>query len=87
MKMESIEIARKLVDIHVSRSEMISIVKGMTPAKVVEVLNQLNVVEMMMALQKMRARKTPANQCHVTNVRDNPILMVRRCGRSWNSRV
>ncbi|WP_241840431.1 propanediol/glycerol family dehydratase large subunit [Fictibacillus sp. S7] len=75
MKMESIEIARKLVDIHVSRSEMISIVKGMTPAKVVEVLNQLNVVEMMMALQKMRARKTPANQCHVTNVRDNPILM------------
>ncbi|SDM74502.1 propanediol dehydratase large subunit [Fictibacillus solisalsi] len=75
MKMESIEIARKLVDIHVSRSEMISIVKGMTPAKVVEVLNHLNVVEMMMALQKMRARKTPANQCHVTNVRDNPILM------------
>ena len=33
----------------------------------------MNVVEMMMALQKMRARRTPANQCHVTNVKDNPV--------------
>jgi propanediol dehydratase large subunit len=75
MKMDSVEIARKLVDINVSRTEVLNVVKGMTPAKVVEVLNQLNVVEMMMALQKMRARKRPSNQCHVTNVRDNPVLM------------
>ena len=34
-----------------------------------EVLNQMNVVEMMMA------RKTPSNQYHVTNVRDHPMLM------------
>lgn len=75
MNMESLDIARKLVDINVSRREILQITKGMTPAKVVEVLNHLNVVEMMMALQKMRARKKPSNQCHVTNVRDNPVLM------------
>lgn len=75
MALESLEIARKLVDIHVPRSEILALSKGMTPAKVVEVLNHMNVVEMMMALQKMRARKTPSNQCHVTNVRDNPVLM------------
>ncbi|QRG69221.1 propanediol/glycerol family dehydratase large subunit [Brevibacillus choshinensis] len=75
MQKSSLEIARKLVDINVPRSEVLALSKGMTPAKVVEVLNQMNIVEMMMALQKMRARKTPSNQCHVTNVRDNPVLM------------
>ncbi|MGG1576156.1 propanediol/glycerol family dehydratase large subunit, partial [Fictibacillus sp. NRS-1165] len=73
--MDSVEIARKLVDINVSRGEVLDLTRGMSPAKVLEVLNHMNVVEMMMALQKMRARKTPANQCHVTNVRDNPVLM------------
>lgn len=75
MSMESVEIARMLVDIHVPRAEIVKVTKGMTPAKVVEVLNHLNVVELMMAIQKMRARKVPSNQCHVTNVRDNPIIM------------
>lgn len=75
MQLESLEIARKLVDIHVPRTEIVELSRGLTPAKLLEVLNHLNVVEMMMALQKMRARKTPANQCHVTNIRDNPVLM------------
>jgi propanediol dehydratase large subunit len=35
----------------------------------------MNVVEMMMAVQKMRARKTPSNQCHITNVKDHPALI------------
>lgn len=73
MAMDSLEIARKLVDIHVGREELVEIATSITPAKLVEVVDQLNVVEMMMALQKMRARKTPSNQCHVTNVKDNPI--------------
>ena len=30
---------------------------------------------MIMAVQKMRARRTPATQAHVTNVRDNPVLI------------
>ena len=48
---------------------------GCTPAKLCEVVGHLNVVEMMMALQKMRARRRPGNQAHVTNWRENPALM------------
>jgi propanediol dehydratase large subunit len=39
----------------------------------VEVINYLNVVEMMMGMQKMRARKIPANQAHITNLKDDPV--------------
>ncbi|MDU7538000.1 MAG: propanediol/glycerol family dehydratase large subunit, partial [Peptostreptococcaceae bacterium] len=62
MQLESVEIARMLVDIHVSREEIIEIAKGLTPKKLTEVMDELNVVEMMMAMQKMRARSHPANQ-------------------------
>ncbi|SEP23429.1 propanediol/glycerol family dehydratase large subunit [Propionispora vibrioides] len=75
MAMDSTEIAKMLVDIHVPRQEIVKIVRGLTAAKLVDVFNQMNVVEMMMALQKMRARKTPSNQCHITNVKDNPVLI------------
>jgi len=75
MSVDSLEIARMLVDIHVSRQEIVRICSGCTPAKLVEVINHLNVVEMMMAQMKMRARKTPANQAHATNLDDNPVLI------------
>ncbi len=73
MSLDSLEIARKLVDISVGREEIVEISTSITPAKIVEVVSHMNVVEMMMAMQKMRARKTPSNQCHVTNVKDNPV--------------
>ncbi|MGG7078028.1 propanediol/glycerol family dehydratase large subunit [Clostridium sardiniense] len=73
MKLDSVEIAKKLVDINVGRDEIVKITTAITPAKAVEVMSHMNVVEMMMALQKMRARKTPSNQCHVTNLKDNPV--------------
>ena len=73
MRLDALEIARMLVDIHVSREEIVAITTAITPAKAVEVMAQMNVVEMMMALQKMRARRTPSNQCHVTNLKDNPV--------------
>lgn len=73
MNLSSKEIARRLVDINVSRDEIVKITTSITPMKSVEVIQEMNVVEMMMALQKMRARRTPANQCHVTNVKDNPV--------------
>ena len=73
MKLDSLEIAKKLVDVNVRRDEIIKITTAITPAKAVEVMTHMNVVEMMMALQKMRARKTPSNQCHVTNLKDNPV--------------
>ena len=73
MAIPSLEIARKIVDIHVSRKEILEIVSGITPAKMVEVINYLNVVELMMGMQKMRARKVPGNQAHITNLKDDPV--------------
>lgn len=73
MTIPSQKLAGMLCDINVTRAELIPLTTAMTPAKICEVLGYMNVVEMMMALQKMRARKTPSNQCHVTNVKDNPV--------------
>lgn len=73
MSLASLKIAQMLVDINVGRAEIVKITTSITPAKIVEVVSHMNVVEMMMALQKMRARKTPSNQCHVTNLKDNPV--------------
>ena len=72
MSMDSQKIANMLCDPNVSRKELVKLTTAMTPAKAVEVLGYMNVVEMMMAMQKMRARRTPMNQCHVTNIKDNP---------------
>ena len=73
MAVSSVDMARKLVDIHVDKREISRLAAGMTPAKLCEVFRQMNVVEMMMAMQKVRERSYPANQCHVTNLRDNPV--------------
>lgn len=75
MAMDAIDIARMLVDINVSKDAIVPICNGCTPAKLLQVLNHLNVVEMMMAQMKMRVRRTPANQAHCTNVEDNPVLI------------
>ncbi len=73
MGMNSQELAKMLCDVNVPRAEIVKLSTAMTPAKVVEVVGYMNVVEMMMALQKMRARKKPSNQCHVTNLKDHPV--------------
>lgn len=75
MSRDSLDLARMLVDINVPREEVIRLARGLTPAKLVDVIDKLNVVEIMMAMQKMRARKRPGNQCHITNLRDNPVLL------------
>lgn len=75
MAIPSVDIAKKIVDINVPRCEVVEIFSGLTPAKIVEVMDLMNVVEMMMGMQKMRPRKRPSNQCHVTNIQDNPILI------------
>ncbi|MFZ5754823.1 MAG: propanediol/glycerol family dehydratase large subunit, partial [Bacillota bacterium] len=75
MAIDETEFAKKLCDVCCPREEIVKLVRGMTPAKIAAIMDKLNVVEMMMALQKMRARKTPSNQCHVTNVADNPVLI------------
>lgn len=73
LNMDSLELARMLVDINVGREEIVKLTTAMTPAKIVEVVSQMNVLEMMMSMTKMRARKMPSNQCHVTNVKDHPV--------------
>ena len=75
MRVPSLDIARMIVDINVSRKEVLELVTGITPAKMVEVMNYLNVVELMMGMQKMRARKTPGNQAHITNLKDDPVQL------------
>jgi propanediol dehydratase large subunit len=75
MSTDSLEIARKLVDVSTPRRELIALLGGCTPAKLLDIVSRLNVVEMMMALQKMRARRTPANQAHVTNWKEHPALL------------
>jgi propanediol dehydratase large subunit len=75
MSTPSETIARMLVDINVPRSKIIRLIGGCTAAKLVEIVGHMNVLEMMMALGKMRLRRTPANQAHVTNRRENPALL------------
>ena len=75
MAVSSLDIARMIVDINVSRKEILEVVSGITPAKMVEVMNYLNVVELMMGMQKLRARKTPGNQAHITNLKDDPVQL------------
>ena len=75
MALDSNQFARMLVDINVPRSEIVRLSVGMTPAKIVDTLNRMNVVELMMAMQKLRPRRTPSNQAHVTNLKDTPVLL------------
>lgn len=73
MKMDSKEIANMICDINIPRSEVLKVTTAITPAKLVEVVDEMNAIEMAMGIQKMRARRTPSNQCHITNLKDNPV--------------
>lgn len=75
MAIDSLTFARMLCDINVPRSEIIPLSTAMTPAKLTKVVGKMSVLEMMMAVTKLRARKQPANQCHVTNVQDHPVMI------------
>ncbi len=75
MAMKASGLARMLVDICVPRDLVAHIIGGLTPARIQQVVSHLNIVEMMMALQKMRARSTPSNQAHVTNKKEHPALL------------
>ena len=75
MTLPSETIARMLVDINVPRAEIVRLIGGCTAAKLCEIVRHMNVLEMMVALAKMRVRRTPANQAHVTNRRENPALL------------
>lgn len=75
MAMASGDVARKLVDMNVPRDELTRLARGMTPAKLAEVVAELNAMEIAFAYSKMRARQTPGNQAHVTNAKDDPLQL------------
>lgn len=75
MNLGSLAIARMLTDINVPQREVMAVFSGLSPAMIAEVMSHLNVVEMMMAMQKMRQRKRPYDQAHVTNWKENPCLL------------
>ncbi|MCB9161995.1 MAG: propanediol/glycerol family dehydratase large subunit [Caldilineaceae bacterium] len=75
MAIPALTLARMIVDINVPPREVRRLAAGCTPAKLVEIVRHLNVLEMMMGLAKLRVRRTPANQAHVTNWREHPALL------------
>jgi propanediol dehydratase large subunit len=69
------EIARRLVDVDVPRADLVRLSRGLTPARLAGIVVRLDPVELMFALKKLRARRAPANQAHVTNLKENPALL------------
>jgi propanediol dehydratase large subunit len=67
--------AHMLVSPDVPRDEVIRLAAGATPAKLARVLALLRPAELGQAMTKMRARRTPSNQAHVTNRLDDPLLL------------
>ncbi len=75
MALSDVAFARLLVDPAVPRDEIIRLSAGATPAKLARVLALLRPPELVMAMTKLRARRTPSNQAHVTNRLDDPLLL------------
>lgn len=75
MALPSDEVARMLVDMHVPRTELVRLARGMTPAKLADVVARLSALEIAFAYSKMRAREMPGNQGHVTNAKDDPLQL------------
>jgi propanediol dehydratase large subunit len=75
MRLGDLELARMLVDLDVPRDELVRLSAGLTPARLARVVGLLDPVELMVALKKLRARRRPANQAHVTNLKENPALL------------
>ncbi len=75
MALDDLALGRMLVDVGVPRSELVRLARGLTPAKLARVIGLLDPVELMLALKKLRARRAPANQAHVTNLKESPALL------------
>ncbi len=75
MAIDDLAFARMLVDPAVSRDDVVRLSSGMTPAKLARSLGLLRPAELVIAMTKCRARRTPSNQAHVTNRSDDPLLL------------
>ncbi len=75
MALDDVRFAQLFVDFAVPRAEVVRLVSGTTPAKLARVVALLRPPELTMAMTKLRARRTPSNQAHVTNRLDDPLLL------------
>src|SRR3954468_23604114 len=75
MTLDDVRFAQLFVDFAVPRAEVVRLVSGTTPAKLARVVALLRPPELTMAMTKLRARRTPSNQAHVTNRLDDPLLL------------
>jgi propanediol dehydratase large subunit len=75
MALATVDFARMIVDPGVPRADVVRLAAGMTPAKIAVTLALLTPVEILQAIQKMRVRRTPSIQAHVTNRVDHPLLI------------
>ena len=74
-RLSDLEFARLAVDPATPRAHVVRLARGATPAKLARVVARLRPVELQMAIAKMRARRTPSVQAHVTNMLDDPLLL------------
>jgi propanediol dehydratase large subunit len=74
-ELDDLAFARLIVDPNVPRAEVVRLAAGATPEKLARVVALLRPVELQMAVSKLRVRKTPSNQAHVTNRLDDPLLL------------
>jgi propanediol dehydratase large subunit len=75
MALDSLAFARMIADPNTPRTEVVRLAGGMTPAKLACAIAQLRPAELVIAMTKCRARRTPSNQAHVTNRSDDPLLL------------
>ena len=75
MSLSDAEFALRVISPGVPRAEIIRISAGATPAKLARVLALLRPAELGLAMTKLRGRRTPSNQAHVTNRLDDPLLL------------
>lgn len=75
MAMPDADVARMAVDPSAGREDVARLARGMTPAKLARVVAMLRPAELMLAISKMRVRRTPSIQAHVTNRLDDPMLL------------
>ncbi|MFM7694203.1 MAG: propanediol/glycerol family dehydratase large subunit [Actinomycetota bacterium] len=75
MGIDDLSWARMIVSTDVPRTDVLRLVEGATPGKLARVLSLLSPLELMQAMAKMRARRTPSIQGHVTNRIDHPLLI------------
>jgi propanediol dehydratase large subunit len=75
MAISDASLAHMLVDLDAPRAELVRLARGLTPAKLARVVGLLDPVELMLALKKLRARRAPSNQAHVTNLKESPALL------------